>query len=96
MGLCPSYWLGTEIGLPPHALLGLIESIETHPAPLQIYHGRLYFGDANSGEVVWDCDCRPSDGGFVRSYKTARRCLRKCSDPVTTCQSAFSDLYWLT
>lgn len=30
----------------------------------QVYHGRLYFGDANSGEVVWDCDCRPSDGAL--------------------------------
>ncbi len=30
----------------------------------QVYHGRLFFGDANSGEVVWDCDCRPSDGAL--------------------------------
>ena len=26
------------------------------------YIGRLFFGDKETGEVVWDCDCRPSDG----------------------------------
>lgn len=27
------------------------------------YVGRLFFGDSDTGEVVWDCDVRPSDGG---------------------------------
>lgn len=31
----------------------------------QTYIGRLFFGDADSGAVVWDCDCRPSDGCWI-------------------------------
>ena len=31
----------------------------------QTYIGRLFFGDADSGAVVWDCDCRPSDGCWL-------------------------------
>ena len=27
-----------------------------------VYIGRLFFGDADTGDVVWDCDVRPSDG----------------------------------
>lgn len=27
--------------------------------------GRLFFGDAETGEVMWDCDCRPSDGCYL-------------------------------
>ncbi len=27
-----------------------------------VYIGRLFFGDAETGDVVWDCDVRPSDG----------------------------------
>ncbi|KAG2499872.1 hypothetical protein HYH03_002163 [Edaphochlamys debaryana] len=27
-----------------------------------IFVGRLYFGDPVTGKVMWDCDCRPSDG----------------------------------
>lgn len=30
-----------------------------------VYMGRLFFGDAASGEIVWDCDCRPSDGFWL-------------------------------
>ena len=26
------------------------------------YIGRLFFGDKETGETVWDIDCRPSDG----------------------------------
>ncbi len=29
------------------------------------YIGRLFFGDADTGNVVWDCDCRPSDGCWL-------------------------------
>jgi hypothetical protein len=28
------------------------------------YIGRVFFGDAE-GNVVWDCDCRPSDGCWL-------------------------------
>ena len=28
------------------------------------YIGRLFFGDKESEEAVWDLDCRPSDGIF--------------------------------
>lgn len=31
----------------------------------ETYIGRLFFGDADSGNVVWDCDCRPSDGCWL-------------------------------
>ena len=30
----------------------------------QTYIGRLFFGDDN-GVVMWDCDCRPSDGCWL-------------------------------
>lgn len=30
------------------------------------YVGRLFFGDSDTGEVVWDCDVRPSDGKDTR------------------------------
>ncbi len=29
------------------------------------YIGRLFFGDAETGNVVWDCDCRPSDACWL-------------------------------
>ncbi|EIE24051.1 hypothetical protein COCSUDRAFT_62574 [Coccomyxa subellipsoidea C-169] len=29
------------------------------------YIGRLFFGDADTGNLVWDCDCRPSDGCWL-------------------------------
>ena len=31
-----------------------------------VYIGRLFFGDAETGDVVWDCDVRPSDGAVDR------------------------------
>jgi len=30
-----------------------------------VYIGRLFFGDAQTGEVVYDCDCRPSDACWL-------------------------------
>eukprot|EP01025_Chloroclados_australasicus_P032240 TRINITY_DN3267_c0_g1_i4.p2 TRINITY_DN3267_c0_g1~~TRINITY_DN3267_c0_g1_i4.p2 ORF type:complete len:390 (-),score=21.24 TRINITY_DN3267_c0_g1_i4:488-1501(-) len=30
-----------------------------------VFHGRLFFGDTRTGKVVWDCDCRPSDGSWL-------------------------------
>ena len=30
-----------------------------------VFIGRLFFGRADTGEVVWDCDCRPSDGAWL-------------------------------
>ena len=29
------------------------------------YIGRLFFGDAETGNIVWDCDCRPSDACWL-------------------------------
>ena len=29
------------------------------------YIGRLFFGNQETGEVAWDCDCRPSDGMWL-------------------------------
>ena len=29
------------------------------------YVGRIFFGDADTGAVVWDCDCRPSDACWL-------------------------------
>lgn len=31
----------------------------------EVYYGRLFFGDSESGAVVWDCDCRPSDACWL-------------------------------
>ena len=31
------------------------------------YIGRLFFGDSDTDEVVWDCDARPSDGASLRT-----------------------------
>ncbi|EFJ52139.1 hypothetical protein VOLCADRAFT_103159 [Volvox carteri f. nagariensis] len=30
-----------------------------------LFVGRLFFGDAATGTVCWDCDCRPSDGVYL-------------------------------
>ena len=30
-----------------------------------VFIGRLFFGKEDTGEVVWDCDCRPSDGAWL-------------------------------
>eukprot|EP00197_Chlamydomonas_leiostraca_P002202 CAMPEP_0202858110 /NCGR_PEP_ID=MMETSP1391-20130828/780_1 /ASSEMBLY_ACC=CAM_ASM_000867 /TAXON_ID=1034604 /ORGANISM="Chlamydomonas leiostraca, Strain SAG 11-49" /LENGTH=296 /DNA_ID=CAMNT_0049536993 /DNA_START=366 /DNA_END=1256 /DNA_ORIENTATION=+ len=30
-----------------------------------VFIGRLFFGDPATGRVMWDCDCRPSDGCFL-------------------------------
>lgn len=48
----------------------------------QTYIGRLFFGDADSGAVVWDCDCRPSDGCWLALKVPATCCtsfLQPCS-----------------
>eukprot|EP00798_Chlamydomonas_sp_ICE-L_P014073 gene14073-20020_t len=31
----------------------------------EIFIGRAFFGDPVTGEIMWDCDCRPSDGCFL-------------------------------
>lgn len=45
-----------------------------HVAPLRVaivemrddvFFGRLFFGDPRTGEVLWDCDCRPSDACWL-------------------------------
>ena len=48
----------------------------------QTYIGRLFFGDADSGAVVWDCDCRPSDGCWLA--------LKVCTFPFTRMCRAFA------
>lgn len=30
-----------------------------------VYEARLFFGDPETKEVVWDCDCRPSDATYL-------------------------------
>jgi bifunctional DNase/RNase len=30
-----------------------------------VFYGRLFFGDPATGEVLWDCDCRPSDACWL-------------------------------
>lgn len=30
-----------------------------------VFIGRLFFGNPDTGEVKWDCDCRPSDGCYL-------------------------------
>lgn len=27
--------------------------------------GRIFFGDPATGQVAWDCDCRPSDACWL-------------------------------
>lgn len=36
-----------------------------------IFIGRLFFGDPRTGRVVWDCDCRPSDGVWLAQHVQA-------------------------
>lgn len=31
----------------------------------QTFVGRVFFGDPASGQVAWDCDCRPSDACWL-------------------------------
>lgn len=31
----------------------------------EIYIGRMFFGDKHTQQVMWDCDCRPSDATWV-------------------------------
>lgn len=31
----------------------------------EVFVGRLFFGDAVTKKVMWDCDCRPSDGCYL-------------------------------
>ncbi|KAJ9508389.1 hypothetical protein QJQ45_011921 [Haematococcus lacustris] len=30
-----------------------------------VFVGRLYFGNPETGQVLWECDCRPSDGCYL-------------------------------
>lgn len=30
-----------------------------------VYYGRLFFGDPETQQVLWDCDVRPSDATFL-------------------------------
>ena len=50
----------------------------------QTYIGRLFFGDADSGAVVWDCDCRPSDGCWI-ALKVRLLLLHRHTKPLLAC-----------
>jgi hypothetical protein len=39
---------------------------------------RLFFGDSDSGNAVWDCDCRPSDGCWL-ALKARLALVRSCA-----------------
>lgn len=38
-----------------------------------VFVARLFFGDPATGEVMWDCDCRPSDATFLAMKVRGRR-----------------------
>jgi bifunctional DNase/RNase len=41
------------------------------------YVGRLFFGDSETGKVVWDCDCRPSDACWLALSTDAPMLVKK-------------------
>ncbi len=51
------------------------------------YIGRLFFGDADTGNLVWDCDCRPSDGCWLALKVTLLACctVRQNADFAALC-----------
>ena len=55
-----------------------------------VFLGRLFFGDAATGEQVWDCDCRPSDACWlalrVRARPSAPALLRLSRNPGSRMQ----------
>lgn len=60
-----------------------------------VYYGRLFFGDPETQQVLWDCDVRPSDATFlalkVRAFaqkrvmadqSLARNLEQQCTKPL--------------
>lgn len=47
------------------------------------YIGRLFFGDAETNSIVWDCDCRPSDACWLALKVTHH--LSKGNSPPLCC-----------
>ncbi|GLC38971.1 hypothetical protein PLESTM_000801400 [Pleodorina starrii] len=52
-----------------------------------IFVGRLFFGDAATGTVMWDCDCRPSDGVYLSlrtqcPFFVARKVWEQAAVPI--------------
>lgn len=47
-----------------------------------VYVGRLFFGHEDTGEVLWDCDCRPSDGFWLALMVWA---VSLCAAALTIC-----------
>jgi hypothetical protein len=43
-----------------------------------VYYGRLFFGDPETQQVLWDCDVRPSDATFL-ALKVRRQQQSFCS-----------------
>ena len=66
----PRHW-----GLLRVAIVGLKDDV---------YIARLFFGDPVTQEVVWDCDCRPSDACFlsIKARCTAGSC-QSCASCLT-------------
>lgn len=65
------------------------------------YIGRLFFGDKETGEVVWDCDCRPSDGLWLSHQVHANSALLSsntvlcfCNHNNTSLSSSAYQLEW--
>jgi hypothetical protein len=44
-----------------------------------VFVARLFFGDPATGEVKWDCDCRPSDATFLAMKVSARVGARRAA-----------------
>lgn len=42
-------------------------------------HRRCLAGDAKTGEIKWDCDCRPSDGCYLHLKVSVVRGLAGCA-----------------
>jgi hypothetical protein len=47
-----------------------------------IFIGRMFFGDAATGTVMWDCDCRPSDGLYLSLRVRPGSAQRNLADPT--------------
>lgn len=54
------------------------------------YIARLFFGDAETGEIVWDCDCRPSDACWLALKSKCPIFMKK--DVWNQCSQPWRDL----
>ena len=42
------------------------------------YIGRAFFGNPATGQLTWDCDCRPSDACWLALQVRCCRCATLC------------------